>query len=216
MFEMLRDAVTGIDVHPVATHLARAAWVIAARPAIAQSVSTAVTVPIYLGDSLQLRFESRDMFAERNVTVRVNDEDDTELVFPTSLVNRAENFDQLMVDVANYIESDQDPKMALQEIVGLSEDELKTLSATIDSLQDLHSKGRDHIWAYYTRNLVRPIALSRNKVDVIVGNPPWINYNQTTDILRDELVYQSRNVYGIWAGGQVCNASGCGVVVLRA
>ena len=202
MFEMLRDAVTGIDVHPVATHLARAAWVIAARPAIAKSVSTAVTVPIYLGDSLQLRFESRDMFAERNVTVRVNDEDDTELVFPIALVNRAENFDQLMVDVADYIENEQDPKMALQEIVGLSEDELKTLSATIDSLQDLHGKGRDHIWAYYTRNLVRPIVLSRNKVDVIVGNPPWINYNQTTDILRDELVYQSRNVYGIWAGGR--------------
>ena len=66
----------------------------------------------------------------------------------------------------------------------------------------MHGKGRDHIWAYYTRNLVRPIALSRNKVDVIVGNPPWINYNQTTDILRDELVYQSRNVYGIWAGGR--------------
>ena len=202
MFEMLRDAVTGIDVHPVATHLARAAWVIAARPAIAQSVSTAVTVPIYLGDSLQLRFESRDMFAERNVTVRVNDEDDTELVFPISLVNRAENFDQLMVDVADYIENWQDPKMALQEIVGLSDDELKTLSATIGRLQTLHGKGRDHIWAYYTRNLVRPIALSRNKVDVIVGNPPWINYNQTTDILRDELVYQSRNVYGIWAGGR--------------
>ena len=202
MFEMLRDAVTGIDVHPVATHLARAAWVIAARPAIAQSVSTAVTVPIYLGDSLQLRFESRDMFAERNVTVRVDDEDDTELVFPISLVNRAENFDQLMVDVANYIESGRDPKMALEDLAGLSDDELKTLSETIGRLQDLHSKGRDHIWAYYTRNLVRPIALSRNKVDVIVGNPPWINYNQTTDILRDELVYQSRNVYGIWAGGR--------------
>ena len=31
IFEMLREAVTGIDVHPVATHLARAAWVIAAR-----------------------------------------------------------------------------------------------------------------------------------------------------------------------------------------
>ena len=30
IFEMLREAVTGIDVHPVATHLARAAWVIAA------------------------------------------------------------------------------------------------------------------------------------------------------------------------------------------
>ena len=202
IFEMLRDAVTGIDVHPVATHLARAAWVIAARPAIAQSVSTAVTVPIYLGDSLQLRYQSRDMFAAQNVTISVRDEDDTELLFPISLVNRTESFDQMMVDVADYIESGQDPKLALQDIAGLSDGELETLSATIDKLQELHSKGRDHIWAYYTRNLVRPITLARNKVDVIVGNPPWINYNQTTDILRDELVYQSRNVYGIWAGGR--------------
>ena len=30
----LREAVTGIDVHPVAVHLARAAWTLAARPAI--------------------------------------------------------------------------------------------------------------------------------------------------------------------------------------
>ena len=54
IFEMLRDAVTGIDVHPVATHLARAAWVIAAKTAIEKNRSTAVTVPVYLGDSLQL------------------------------------------------------------------------------------------------------------------------------------------------------------------
>ena len=188
-------------MHPVATHLARAAWVIAARPAIAQSVSTAVTVPIYLGDSLQLRYQSRDMFAAQNVTISVRDEDDTELLFPISLVNRAESFDQMMVDVADYLESGRDPQLALEDVFGLSDGELNTLSATIDKLQKLHRKGRDHIWAYYTRNLVRPITLARNKVDVIVGNPPWINYNQTTDILRDELVYQSRNVYGIWAGG---------------
>ena len=45
---------------------------------------------------------------------------------------------------------------------------------------ETYAQGRDHIWAYYTRNLVRPIALSRAKVDVIIGNPPWIIYNQTT------------------------------------
>ena len=90
VFEMLRDAVTGIDIHPVAAHLARAAWVIAARPAIQSSAQTAVTVPIYLGDSLQLRFESQDMFAH-TVTVSVRDEEDTELVFPRCLVNRAED-----------------------------------------------------------------------------------------------------------------------------
>ena len=200
VFEILRDAVMGIDVHPVATHLARAAWVIAARPAIAKSGSTAVTVPIYLGDSLQLRFQSRDLFAANNVTIAVGDDENTELNFPVALVNDAENFDQMMVDIADYVERGEDPKVAMDG-VALTEDEMRTMSTTIDSLVELHAKGRDHIWAYYTRNLVRPITLARNKVDVIVGNPPWINYNQTTDVLRDELMNQSQNVYGIWAGG---------------
>ncbi len=203
LFELLRESVTGIDVHPVATHLARAAWVIAAKPAIAHSASTAVTVPIYLGDSLQLRYQSRDLFGANTVTIGVGDDANTELLFPISLVNDAENFDQLMVDVADYIERGDDPKLALNDVVGLTDGESATLSETIDKLADLHAKGRDHIWAYYTRNLVRPITLARNKVDVIVGNPPWINYNQTTDVLRDELVNQSRNEYGIWAGGHL-------------
>ncbi len=201
LFELLRESVTGIDVHPVATHLARAAWVIAARPAIEMSVSTAVTVPIYLGDSLQLRYQSRDLFAANNVTIAVGDDANTELLFPVALVNHAESFDQLMVDVAEYIESGEDPKLAMGD-VPLTDGESETLSATIDKLKDLHDEGRDHIWAYYIRNLVRPITLARNMVDVIVGNPPWINYNQTTDVLREELVNQSRNEYGIWAGGR--------------
>ena len=46
------------------------------------------------------------------------------------------------------------------------------------------------------------MALSRAKVDVLVGNPPWINYNQTADILRTELQNLSRDRYGIWQGGR--------------
>ena len=80
--------------------------------------------------------------------------------------------------------------------------ERETLTATISAMQRLHADGRDHIWAYYTRNLVRPVALSRAKVDVLIGNPPWINYNQTADVLRTELQNMSRDLYGIWAGGR--------------
>ena len=201
LFELLRESVTGIDVHPVATHLARAAWVIAAKPAIETSPSTAVTVPIYLGDSLQLRYQSRDLFGVNNVAIEVGDEENTELVFPLALVNHAETFDQVMVDVAGHIENGENPQLAIND-VPLTDHESETLSATIDKLVDLHAQGRDHIWAYYTRNLVRPLTLARNKVDVIVGNPPWLNYNQTTDVLRDELVNQSRNAYEIWVGGR--------------
>ena len=206
VLEWLRFSVSGIDVHPVAVHLARAAWVLAAQPAIQGAVADGfaanVTVPVYLGDALQLRFRAGDLFAQHTVTVQVEDEENTALVFPVSLVERAETFDALMSQVAEAIERGDDPALALDDHHISDPSERQTLRETIAAMQRLHAEGRNHIWAYYTRNLVRPVALSRGKVDVIVGNPPWINYNQTVSTLRTELERQSRSVYGIWAGGR--------------
>ena len=201
----LRGAVTGIDVHPVAVHLARAAWTLAARPAINAAheagFDAALSIPVYLGDALQLRFRTGDMFAESQIAIQTRD-DNTELVFPVSLVERAENFDALMGDVSAYIEAGEDPLLALDDNHINDPAEREMIGETIRTMQRLHDAGRDHIWAYYTRNMVRPVALSRARVDVVIGNPPWINYNQTADVLRDELQNLSRNRYGIWAGGR--------------
>ena len=206
VLDRLREAVTGIDVHPVAVHLARAAWTLAARPAInaasAAGYDASLSIPVYLGDALQLRFRTGDMFAEHNVTVQVEDDENTELVFPVSLVERAEDFDALMGDVSASIERGGDPFLALDDNHINDPVERQTVGETIRAMQRLHDEGRNHIWAYYSRNMVRPVALSRSRVDVVIGNPPWINYNQTADILRDELQSLSRNRYGIWAGGR--------------
>ena len=202
----LRDAVTGIDVHPVAVHLARAAWILAAHPAVraatAVRLDASMSIPVYLGDALQLRFRTGDMFAERTITIQTMDEDEPELVFPVSLVERAEDFDAFMGDVSAYIEEGTDPFLALDENHISDSEERSAVEEVISSLQRLHDLKRDHIWAYYTRNMVRPVALSWARVDVVIGNPPWINYNQTFDILRTELENLSRNRYGIWAGGR--------------
>jgi SAM-dependent methyltransferase len=202
VFSRLRDAVIGIDIHPVAVHLARAAYVLAARSAIEAAAYTSLTVPIYMGDALQLRYRSGDLFAEQEITIQVNDEQNTELTFPVSLVERPDTFDALMGDVAEYIESGEDPMFALHDHHISDAAEQTMLKDTIATMQRLHNEGRNHIWAYYTRNMARPVALSRSKVDVIIGNPPWINYNQTVDILRTELERHSRNTYGIWTGGR--------------
>lgn len=202
VFGRLRDSVIGIDIHPVAVHLARAAYVLAARSAIQAASYTSITVPIYMGDALQLRYRSGDLFAEQEITIQVNDEDNTELAFPVSLVERLDTFDALMGDVAEYIEADEDPMLALADHHITDEHERGMLKDTISTIQRLHSEGRNHIWAYYTRNMARPVALSRAKVDVIIGNPPWINYNQTVDVLRTALERHSKDTYGIWAGAQ--------------
>ena len=110
-----------------------------------------------------------------------------------------------MSQVAADIERGEPPEavlLALDDYGITDAGERATLAETIAVLQRLHDEGRDHIWAYYTRNLVRPVALSRRKVDVVIGNPPWLNYNQTVAILRDELERQSQSLYGIWQGGR--------------
>lgn len=206
VIEDLRLAVTGIDVHPVAVHLARAAWTLAARPAIVAAAqagySSPISVPVYLGDALQLRFHTGDLFSQHAVTIEVEDEQNTTLVFPVSLVARADTFDPLLSDVADAIERGADPSVALEDHAITDAYERETLQQTIAVMQRLHAAGRDHIWAYYTRNLVRPVVLSREKVDVIIGNPPWLIYRNTARILRSELEQQSKDRYGIWAGGK--------------
>ena len=205
VLDTLREAVTGIDVHPVAVHLARAAWTLAARPAISAAAAgfdASFSIPVYLGDALQLRFRTGDMFAENEITIQTTDEENTELVFPVSLVERAEQFDALMSGVSGYVEHGEDASIALDDHHVNDPGERELISRAIAAMQRLHKQGRDHIWAYYTRNMVRPVALSHAKVDVVIDNPPWINYNQTADLLRTGLVNLSRDRYGIWAGGR--------------
>ena len=204
--EWLRFSITGIDVHPVAVHLARAAWVLAARPALQEAVQRGltgtVTAPIYLGDSLQTRYRNGELFSEHTVTVEVEDEANTRLEFPRKLVEDAERFDALMGDIARAIEQGNEPRFALNDHGITDAGERETLLNTIATMQSLHAEGRDHIWAYYTRNLVRPVALSNRKVQRIVGNPPWLNYNKTKNTMRAALERMSKSDYGIWSGGR--------------
>ena len=203
--EQLREAVVGIDIHPVAVHLARSAWTIAAQPLIERAAKAgftgSVTAPVYLGDSLQLRYEAGDLLGKAEVRIAIGDEQSNELIFPTSLVEQADLFDAVMSGVADAIARGEDPLLELNDYA-LDEAQRRSLTPAVRTMNELHASGRNHIWAYYTRNLVRPVALARRKADVIVGNPPWLNYNQTVDVLRHELERQSKNLYDIWVGGK--------------
>ena len=200
LLNRLRERVMGIDVHPVAVHLARAAWVLAAKPLFDRAreeggarPSSNFSAPVHLGDSLQLRYGTGSVLTQDTVEIRVDDAGNNTLVFPLSIVDKAEDFDALMSHVTEAIEQGDNPLEALND-VALDDKAREELAGTIRELQRLHKEGRDHIWAYYTRNMVRPVALSRQKVDVIIGNPPWINYNKTVSDLRSGLEQLSRKL----------------------
>ena len=202
----LQRQVTGIDVHPVAVHLARASWVIAAREVIkgAQASGTGgvdVSIPVYLGDSLQLLYDRDSILDQTEITVSVTgDPRNRELRFPRSLLAQPEKFDPVMTKIAEVIHAGDNPALVLSDY-DLTEAEREVMTDTVGVLVALHGEGRNHVWAYYTRNLLRPIAISETKVDVIVGNPPWLTYNKTVDVLRQKLRGLSE-AHRIWAGGR--------------
>ncbi len=78
------------------------------------------------------------------------------------------------------------------------------IAATYRTMCELHDTGRDHIWGYYVRNLARPIWLARpqNRVDVLVGNPPWLSYRFMPPEMKTNFRAMSE-ARGFWAGSSV-------------
>ena len=203
VFSKLRTSITGIDVHPVVIHLARATWVLAARTPIEQdSYGGFPSIPVYLGDALQLQFRTEEFFAKHQVTIDTGDKKDSSLNFPRSLVDRTETFDSLMLDITKHIKKEEKLDIVFKDNDISDPTDREILRDTIETLRRFQRKGKNHIWSYYIRNLVRPFSFAKNKFDVVIGNPPWINYNKTYSILRDELSRQSKRIYDIWTGGR--------------
>ena len=207
--ERLLGKIVGIDLHPVAVQLAKATWVLSCREAITAARAAGhrddITPPVHLGDSLQLRYDRRTIFSGEYIILATNEWVDGELAvfqIPMSLARRAEVFDRLMMELAQAVERNQDAGRVLDGY-GIGEGaERDAMLQTAGLMGKLHRDNRNHVWAYYLRNMVRPAVIAEDKVGAIVGNPPWQTYSRSADIVREELEGLCKDTYGIWAGGR--------------
>lgn len=193
--------VTGMDVHPVAVTIARVTYLLAigAERLTAEDRGPLV-VPVYLGDSLQWE-QTADIFAsEERLTIATTGTDLVEaggalwhddLVFPKSVLSDAANFDRIVNAMSDKAadttkKSSRDVILPTLHQFGVPEQDVDVLVATYDTMRKLHSDGRDGIWGYYVRNLVRPtwLASEANKADVLVGNPPWLRFGSMTGTMQ--------------------------------
>ena len=78
------------------------------------------------------------------------------------------------------------------------------LEGTFKTMCRLHDESRDHVWGYYIRNLARPMWLARkpNRVDILIGNPPWLAYRHMTPDMQVVFRRMSESC-GLWAGAEV-------------
>ena len=208
----LQENVVGIDIHPVAVQLAKATWVIAAadtiRAARTEGTGTgAVSAPIYLGDSMQLRYDTGTLSATQSIELETHEtlpDHTAPIIFsiPRELARRQADIDRLISEMATAIDEGRNAEHVADRYQ-MSNECHQSIKAVAVLMADLHAADRNHVWAYYIRNMIRPAVIAEEKVDRIIGNPPWLTYSQSADIIRTELREMSEQRYQIWAGGKL-------------
>lgn len=213
----LTQHVYGLDVHPVAVTLARVTYLLAIGQArLSHADRGPIAVPVYLGDALQWE-QQRDLLTSGDrITISTAGTDLVEgggalfgddLVFPTSVLHDAGHFDRLVTAMADKALDESTRRSAdliaptLRQF-GVHDEDVPVLTETFATMRRLHGTGRDHIWGYYVRNLIRPLWLAdpQHRVDVLVGNPPWLRYSKMTAAMQGRYKVLAKD-RGLLSGG---------------
>ena len=165
-----------------------------------------MSAPIYLGDSMQLRYDTGTLSASQSIQLETGEtlpsqKDPIIFSIPRELARHQTDIDRLISALATAIDEDRDTEH-IADAYDMSDSCRQSVKAIATAMQELHAANRNHVWAYYIRNMIRPAIIAEQKVDRIIGNPPWLTYNQSADIIRTELRAMSEQRYQIWAGGR--------------
>jgi SAM-dependent methyltransferase len=192
--------VRGLDVHPVAVIIARVTWLLALGEDIHARAGT-LTVPVFLGDALQWNIATTGTVREVMVDVPA----EPPLRVPAGFAEDQARLEEGVQAIRDGLERDEAPaavRRRLARLPGVPAADLDAMAATYGRILDLHRAGRDGIWPFVLRNLVRPLWLSRpeQQADVIVGNPPWVAYRHLSAPMQRRLREASQRM-NLWAGG---------------
>ncbi len=196
------DRVFGIDVHPVAIALARVTWLLALGDLVQDRPPT-LSVPVYMGDSMQWNLRPLGASAEVLVDVPPND---PPLRIPAGLASDQQLFESALDELNRGLDTLAEPEAIRDAIAraGATTEDAAMLGTTFAQLKQLYLEDRNHIWTFVLRNLLRPVWLSHpdHRADVLIGNPPWIVYRHLSADMKDRL-RDALQSYGVWVGGNL-------------
>lgn len=175
------ESVIGIDVHPVAVLMAKANLLLSLRQEIAKYKKD-IHLQIYMADTLMTGEDK-----EHNNLVITTSDNGESFHIPFETIQRgAAKLDEIVDMLCAFAKrgevSKEKEEVALKGVraklqqVGCSSNELLYWQHNFRLLVSLERSKRNTVWAYILKNSYRPAYLREDKVDYIVGNPPWLAY----------------------------------------
>ena len=193
--------VHGIDIHPVAIEFCKAT-ILRALPAPPTAGDLAPA--IYQGDSLMLRqTEKETLFDPRDGEIVIRSPGGIQIVIPRAFSENMEFSDMMrrMVDAA--AEGSELPE-DIGVVMGNDKEKIEECHR---ALMDVIRAEGNSVWTWYITNVLGPDRLSRQKVNRVVANPPWVKMSniQVPDRKRGlERLAGKETTMGsldLWVGG---------------
>lgn len=214
ILEHVINDVIGFDIHPLAVIIARTNYLLALRDLL-QYRRTEIIIPVYMSDSLKI--PKRNMDVSQGIEVYEFEAMEKKFQFPVSVASDMSKMDNIIKMLREYgqdfelkIENEKTSKygfrpdeftknMLLHFEKMLSQkyhkDEAPYLRQNLVVLYDLINQQSDAIWPYVLRNMYKPVAVSFKKVDVIIGNPPWLTLSKMKNILYQDFLKELSMFY---------------------
>lgn len=181
----------GFDLNPMAVISARTNYMLAIADLLKYKTGE-ITIPIYLCDSInppEAKIdETLPLFPEKFpylVKTSVGS-----FYFSHSIVtkHRVQQLSNILEDCVKKNIPKEDFMNRVKSELKLNKEEFEEselyLDETYDKLIDLEKRGINGVWARIIKNAFAPLFVGR--FDLVVGNPPWVNWESLPDNYREE------------------------------
>ena len=208
--------IVGFDVHPLAVIIAKTNYLLALKDLLG-SKTNAISIPVFLSDSLKTPTE------KYNVSTSIRSFEfsalDKKFLFPVNVASDFQKMDDVIEKMKSHGDEFQEkvyyfknshsktiPDETFTNLVesfkrslsNFSDDtEKEIMTENIIALFELIKAEADSIWTYVLRNMYKPIAISHQKVDAIIGNPPWLALQAMKNLSYQQYLKKKSLAYGL-------------------
>lgn len=185
--EQILTSIMGFDLNPLAVIAARTNYLLALGTLVRHK--RPLEIPVYLCDSI-LTPSTYDAQKERTFEawgepyVVPSVVGDFRIPRDFATKERLETLMRLLEDCVTVQGHDADSflQRVTREVGPTDENSSRILGDLFRQVTKLESEGRNGIWARLLKNRFAPVFVG--KVDLVVGNPPWVNWESLSDEYR--------------------------------
>jgi methylase of polypeptide subunit release factors len=175
------ENVRGIDLNPLAVLASKANYLIALSDLLRYRPKEGIEIPIYLADSISV-IRKVTPYGEYEFELHTNEGK----FWITKEVIDKNYLYSVLSTISEGIKigwTKEEFEKLLSKKIPLSQQSVKSFIRLYDKILELERYGKNRIWTQLLKNSFSPMLIG--KFDYVVGNPPWINWENLPEFYRN-------------------------------